>query len=66
MYRDVAVQRHLTLIDHCPNWQQILKVDPQRLSEYVPDGIHPNAEGCRAVITPGIVRALGMDAEPAH
>jgi lysophospholipase L1-like esterase len=66
MYRDVAVQRHLTLIDHYPNWQQILKADPKRFSEYVPDGIHPNAEGCKAVITPGIVRALGMDAEPAH
>jgi len=66
MYRDVATQRHLTLIDHYPNWQQILKADPKRFSEYVPDGIHPNAEGCKAVITPRIISALGMGAEPAH
>lgn len=63
MYREVAAQRHFLLIDHYPNWQKILKTEPQRFNRYVPDGIHPNAEGCQAVITPSILHALGM--EPA-
>jgi len=64
MYRDVAARRHLMLIDHYPNWQQILNADPKRFSAYVPDGIHPNAEGCKMVITPRIINVLGMTAEP--
>jgi lysophospholipase L1-like esterase len=63
MYRDVAAQRRFTLIDHYPMWRRILQADPQRFSAYVPDGIHPNGEGCKKVITPGIISALGMAAE---
>jgi acyl-CoA thioesterase I len=63
MYRDVAAQRRLRLIDHYPNWQRILKADPKRFSAYIPDGIHPNAEGCKMVITPGIISALGLTVE---
>lgn len=64
VYRDVAAQRHLTLIDHYPNWQKILKADPKQFAAYVPDSIHPNAEGCKMVITPNIIGVLGMTAEP--
>lgn len=60
MYRDVAAERHLPLIDHYPNWKQILDVDPARFAAYVPDGIHPNAVGCRAVVMPAILRGLGI------
>lgn len=31
--------------------------------KYVPDGIHPGAEGCRVVITPTITKALGVNIE---
>ena len=64
MYRDFAVEHHLPLIDHYPNWQKLLKTDPKRFVEYVPDGIHPNAEGCKLVITPTILSALGIPTEP--
>jgi lysophospholipase L1-like esterase len=64
MYRDLAVERRLILIDHDRNWQKILKEDPKRYSAYVPDGLHPNAEGCKAVITPEILRVLGIGLEP--
>jgi lysophospholipase L1-like esterase len=60
MYRDVAKQRHLMLIDHWANWQNILKAGDYAV--YVPDGIHPNAKGCGEIITPEIMRALGMEA----
>lgn len=62
IYRDVAAKRHLLLIDHYPNWQKIRIDDPKLFAQYVPDGIHPNYEGCRAVITPKILSALGIEA----
>lgn len=61
MYRDVARRRHLLLIDHEFNWDEILNEDPALFNQYVPDTIHPNEEGSRAVITPEINRRLGLD-----
>jgi lysophospholipase L1-like esterase len=60
MYRDVAKMRHLLLIDHYPQWEKILTQNPDLFKKYVPDGIHPTAEGCANVITPEIVKALGL------
>ena len=65
MYRDVATARKLLLVDHHPNWQKIFNADPVLFKTYVPDGIHPKAEGCKAVITPEIAKVLGITAEPA-
>lgn len=64
MARDVAAERNLMLIDHYPDWQKILKADPKQYTALVPDGIHPNAEGCKQVILPNILRALGVKSEP--
>lgn len=64
MVRDVAAERHLMLIDHYPDWQKILKADLKQYTALVPDGIHPNAEGCKQVILPNILRALGMKTGP--
>lgn len=64
MVRDVAAERSLMLIDHYPDWQKILKADPKQFTALVPDGIHPNAEGCKQVILPNILRALGVKAGP--
>jgi lysophospholipase L1-like esterase len=58
MYRDVAKERKLRLIDHEPNWKAILQKDPKKYDELVPDGIHPNAKGCEQVITPIIEASL--------
>ena len=64
MARDVATERHLMLIDHYPDWQKILKADPSKFTALVPDGIHPNAEGCKQIILPNILRALGVKDKP--
>ncbi|MEI6644742.1 MAG: SGNH/GDSL hydrolase family protein [bacterium] len=64
MVRDVAAERSLMLIDHYPDWQKILKADPKQFTALVPDGIHPNAEGCKQIILPNILRALGVKSEP--
>lgn len=60
MVRDVATERHLMLVDHYPDWQKLLKADPKQFTALVPDGIHPNAEGCKQIILPNILRALGV------
>lgn len=62
MYRNIAKDRKLLLIDHYPNWEIILKADPDLFRKYMPDGIHPGAEGCKMVITPEMFKALGLTA----
>jgi lysophospholipase L1-like esterase len=64
IYRDVAKTRKLLLIDNYPNWEKILNSDPGLFNKYVPDGIHPNTEGCEMVITPEIIRTLAIAAKP--
>jgi acyl-CoA thioesterase I len=58
MYRDVAKERKLRLIDHHPKWKAILDKGKDAYIALVPDGIHPNAKGCEQVITPAIEAAL--------
>ena len=60
MYREVAKQRKLLLIDHEPNWQKILREDRATFDKYVPDGIHPNALGCEKVILPQLLKSLKL------
>lgn len=64
MYRDVAAQRKLRLVDHYVNWKAILDKDPAKYNELVPDGIHPAPKGCQEVIIPALEAALfGKEAE---
>jgi len=63
MYRDVAKARDFLLIDHYPEWAKILENDPDLFRKYVPDDIHPPREGSKAVITPNIAKALGIEAK---
>ncbi len=58
MYREVAAERGLLLIDHYPNWVKVLREDKGVFDQYVPDGIHPGPVGCERVITPGILAAI--------
>lgn len=60
VYRAVARQRKLLLIDHHPNWQKLLQQDKTTFDQYVPDGIHPNATGCEKVILPQLLKSLGI------
>jgi len=63
MYRDVAKQRGLLLIDHYPRWKALQSDDPKRFQEYVPDTIHPTAKGCAEIVTPAILSAFGIEAD---
>ncbi len=60
MYRTLAKQKELLLIDHYPNWINLQKSDEKLFQEYVPDTIHPTASGCAKVVTPVILDALGL------
>lgn len=64
MYRDVAAARKLVLVDHAPAWKVVLDQGEDAFHDLVPDSLHPNAEGCKQIITPGILEALsGENAE---
>ncbi|MDA3799504.1 MAG: GDSL-type esterase/lipase family protein [Kiritimatiellae bacterium] len=60
MYRKVAKKRGFLLIDHYPNWKKIQKKDPKTFNKYVPDSIHPTAEGCKVIVTPVILKSIGL------
>lgn len=63
MYRDVALDRKLHLIDHHPRWVAILEKDRAEFNRLVPDGIHPGPAGCAQVTTPFILESLGLKPE---
>ena len=60
MYRSVAKEKKLLLIDHYINWKNLQRENKKLFLEYVPDSIHPTAKGCAEVVTPVIVDALGL------
>ncbi len=60
MYREVALERDLMLIDLYPLWKELQDKDEARFLSYVPDTIHPTAEGCSKVMTPALLSALGL------
>lgn len=61
MYRDVAERRRLKLIDHEPNWDELLATDPALFNQYIADTIHPTEEGSLAIITPEMNQQLGLE-----
>jgi lysophospholipase L1-like esterase len=60
VYRDIARECGLLLIDHYPNWMKLLRENKATFDEYVPDGIHPSPVGCSEIILPDILEALGL------
>ncbi|MDB5087651.1 MAG: GDSL-like Lipase/Acylhydrolase family protein [Mucilaginibacter sp.] len=58
MYRQVAVDRRLLLIDHYPHWQRILDQGKDLYLKYVPDGIHPSPESAKSIIAPYVLKRL--------
>jgi lysophospholipase L1-like esterase len=60
VYRDVAKERSLLLVDMYPLWQKLLQDDRATYDRYVRDGLHPGALGCEKVITPAILDAMGF------
>jgi lysophospholipase L1-like esterase len=65
IYRDVAKERGLILIDHMPAWQALLAQGEDNFLAVVPDGTHPNAAGYARFVTPTILKALGVPADLA-
>jgi len=69
MWRDVARERGLLLVDHAPAWTQLLARGEDEFRRYVPDGLHPNAAGYAAFMLPTLRDALGLRhsaAAPTH
>ncbi len=57
-YRQVAAERGLLLIDHNANWARLRTENLAQYQAYIPDGVHPSAEGSAAVTSHEIRRRL--------
>ena len=60
VYRDVAKERGLRLIDHNPAWMALMKKDPVRFMLLSPDLIHPTRSGSLEISTPVVLASLGL------
>ena len=60
VYRDVAKARKLRLVDHSANWKAVLAKGDAEWHRLAPDRLHPNEAGCREVVTPQLLRSLGL------
>lgn len=58
VYRSVAKEWDLPLIDHFVAWNAILTENPEQFHQWVPDNIHPIAEGSLAVTAKGVQKLL--------
>ncbi|MFD2144591.1 SGNH/GDSL hydrolase family protein [Mucilaginibacter antarcticus] len=58
MYRDVAKQRKLLLIDHYPHWKALLDQGREAYLKAMPDGLHPGVEASKTMIAPYVVERL--------
>ena len=57
-YRDYARKHGLPLVDHYPVWARLLRDEPKRFEEMVPDGIHPSGTASREVTWPAVESLL--------
>ncbi len=61
IYRDAAQRRGLLLVDHSIAWNRLLATEGEAgFKRFVPDGVHPNAEGWSRIVTPALLRALAL------
>ncbi len=60
MWRTVARERRLSLIDHAPAWASVLARGENEFLRFVPDGLHPSLEGYRQHMLPTLRAALGL------
>ena len=58
IYRKLANEGDLCLIDNFPLWKDVLLNKPLDYRKMVPDGTHPNELGIRRVLIPSILRAI--------
>ncbi len=57
--RAVGRERGLLVIDLFPRWAAVLREGLDKFKHYVPDLVHPGPVGCRELITPAILEAMG-------
>ncbi|MEK7949355.1 golvesin C-terminal-like domain-containing protein [Luteolibacter soli] len=62
IYRDVAAERNLTLIDHSPAWQALLDQSEVDFYTNVPDGLHPSVGGEAVYMVPALLERTGAPA----
>ena len=55
---DLARELDLRVVRHYPRWRKLLHEDPIRFVHLVPDGVHPQLDGLRTVMLPGLKQAL--------
>ncbi len=58
-YRDVGKERGFLVIDHMPAWQALLDQGTAAFNTYVPDGLHPAANGYSLFATPVMLSEIG-------
>jgi lysophospholipase L1-like esterase len=58
MYRSMAKERGLLLVDHEPDWSALQKDDPEKFQTYVPDGVHPTPTGTENISLPLLMNKL--------
>lgn len=58
-YREIGRQKRLLVIDHMAAWQAVLDEGEAVYRGFVPDGLHPGAEGYQRFVTPVILQAVG-------
>lgn len=59
MYRQVAEEYGIQIIDHYPNWKEFYEREgKEEFLKLVTDGIHPNLEGYRNVLLPELRKEL--------
>jgi acyl-CoA thioesterase-1 len=58
LYRQIAQERGVELVDLNQAWLRIAAADPGRLQRMIPDGAHPTLAAHLAVTVPGIAAAL--------
>jgi lysophospholipase L1-like esterase len=64
MYREIAAERSLKIIDHASAWQAVLDQGSAAFLTYVSDGLHPGAAGYQNFVTPVILQTLGRQNPP--
>ncbi|MCX6630380.1 MAG: hypothetical protein NTW28_22400, partial [Candidatus Solibacter sp.] len=62
-YRDFAATNGLQCIDHMPAFQALLDEGSDAYRVFVPDGVHPSAEGFARYMTPVLLQAIGLAPE---
>ena len=59
-YRQVGHARGLLVIDHMPAWSALLARDEAAFRAWVPDALHPQAEGYASLVLPEILKRVGV------